>query len=116
MPPGPSAKQKVESERRRWEWIGQSIATELSRFARGHPASVRVGLLKRMLGAVGARDGVALIDAGTEYVKRFRVLPPGLYGFHPGPGRTLYFDGDRLDPGALVKQLSLGVVHPQIYR
>jgi hypothetical protein len=116
MPPGPSKRQQQVAATRWWAWIADELQAEMARFARRRPPSLRMRLLQRMLAAARARDAPVLTAVGQEYVRRTRILPPGIYALCPGPGKTVYLPGDRLEPGRRVASLHLGVVHAQVYR
>lgn len=116
MPPGPSKRQRQTAHTRRWAWIAGKIAAELEDVLQTRPTSFRLPLLRRMLEAAKDADEASLTEAAREYIRRARVLPPGVYATCPAPGTTLYLDGQRLDPGRRVASLSLAAVHAQVYR
>lgn len=99
----------------RWAHIAEKLVRELTRYER-RAAGPRVSLLRLLHAAALGRDGETMVTVGAEYVRRFRVPPPGVYALAYGPGRTLYLDGERLEPRVRVAGLRLGVVHAQIYR
>jgi hypothetical protein len=116
MPPGPSKRQQQAAAARWWAWIADELRAATARFHRRRAPSLRTRLLRRMLAAARAHDAAALAAVGQEYVRRTRVLPPGVYAICPGPGKTVYLPGDRLEPGRRVASLDLGLVHAQVYR
>jgi hypothetical protein len=116
MPPGPSKRQQETARAQRWAWIADKIAAELEAVEQVRPTSFRVPLLRRMLAAASLADESSLTEAARGYVRRTRVLPPGVYALCPAPGKTVYLDGERLEPGRRVASLSLAAVHAQVYR
>ncbi|MFO0887676.1 MAG: hypothetical protein U0790_00870 [Isosphaeraceae bacterium] len=116
MPPWLTAQQKEAAEARRWALIVDKIAAELKALERSRPSSFRVALLRQMLEAVADADWDSLAASATEYVRRTRVLPPGVYATCSPPGRTFYLDGERLEPGRRVASLTLAPIHDQVYR
>ena len=116
MPPGPSKRQQQAAAARWWTWIADELQAEMARFHRRRALSLRRRLLQQMLAAARAHDAAVLAAIGQEYVRRTRVLPPGIYALCPGPGETVYLPGDRLEPGRRVASLDMGLVHPQVYR
>jgi hypothetical protein len=115
MPPGPSKRQQQVAAARWWAWIADELRTEIERLHRRR-APLRMRLLQKMLAAARDHDAAALATVGQQYVRRTRVLPPGIYAICPGPGTTVYLPGNRLEPSQRVASLALGVVHAQVYR
>lgn len=108
--------EKKGNESRIWETVVAKIEAERARYVKRYPRSIRVRTLERMLASARARDDVSLLREALVYVKRFRCLPPGIYATAPAPRYAVYLDGTPLEPGRRSSDLTLGVVHPQIYR
>ena len=106
-------KKKQAIIRNVWQMHLSEIDASLTELTKHSPRNRQ----RRLLAALRAAklDEAMASSIAAVYLTEFRIIPSAFYWLAPGKSR-IYFQGDRLERTIKAESVSLGLVHPQIYR
>lgn len=110
-----TVKHKAAIERSIWQMRLSEIENALAALPKRSPRSRKRLLLTALKAACEIQLSQAMAPIGAAYLAEFRIIPPAFYAMTSGDP-SIYFSGQRLIRSHKASQISLALVHPQIYR
>lgn len=109
------ANRRATIQRSIWGMRHGEIHTALAALPSRSPRSRKRLLLLALKAACDAKLEEAMAAIGKQLLAEFRVIPPAFYGTAIG-GQQIYFSGSKPPPKQRTEQISLSLIHPQVYR